>query len=103
MLLPAIACVPLAVWKGRCLGAFLASALTILLMVGLMGAGLYPRMVPSSVDPAYSLTIYNASSSPLTLTVMLAMALIGMPLVLVYSAYVYRVFLGKVVLSDDSY
>ena len=103
LLLPAIACVPLAAWKGRCLGAFLASALTILLMVALMGAGLYPRMVPSSVDPAHSLTIYNASSSPLTLTVMLTIALIGMPLVLVYSACVYRVFLGKVVLSDDSY
>jgi cytochrome d ubiquinol oxidase subunit II len=72
-------------------------------MIRAVAAGLYPRLVPSSTDLAHSLTIYNASSTPRTLTVMLVITLIGMPLVLVYRAYVYRVFKGKVVLGADSY
>ena len=60
-------------------------------------------MVPSSIDLAYSLTIYNASSTPRTLTVMLVIALIGMPLVLAYTAYIYRTFAGKVVVDEESY
>ena len=47
-------------------------------------------------DPALSLTIYNAASSQLTLTVMLVIALIGMPIVIGYTAYIYKVFRGKV-------
>jgi len=83
--------------------AFVASALTIALMIGIMGLSLYPQMVPSSMDPASSLTIYNASSTPRTLTAMLVIALIGVPAVLAYSAWIYRIFAGKVVLTDDGY
>jgi len=95
--------IPISVRSQGFLRTFLASALMIASMIGLMGLGLYPRMAPSSIDPSYSLTIYNASSSPKTLTVMLVIALIGMPLVIGYTALIYRVFLGKVVITEDSY
>jgi cytochrome d ubiquinol oxidase subunit II len=83
--------------------AFLASCVTIAGMMGLSVLTLYPRLVPSSIDLEYSLTIYNASSSPTTLVTMLIIALIGMPLVLGYTIVIYRVFKGKVVLTPDSY
>jgi cytochrome bd ubiquinol oxidase subunit II len=83
--------------------AFLASCVTIAGMIGLSVLTLYPRLVPSSIDLEYSLTIYNASSSPTTLVTMLVIALIGMPLVLGYTIVIYRVFKGKVVLTPDSY
>jgi cytochrome d ubiquinol oxidase subunit II len=47
-------------------------------------------------DPALSITVFNASSSKLTLSVMLGIALTGMPIVIGYSIYVYRVYRGKV-------
>ncbi len=83
--------------------AFLTSSLLILSMIGLMAVSLFPRLVPSNIDLAYSLTIYNASSSQLTLTTMLIIALIGMPIVIGYTIYIYRVFKGKVKLEENSY
>ena len=83
--------------------SFMSSAVMICAMVGLSAVSLYPRMVPSSIDLGNSLTAYNASSSPLTLAVMLVVALVGMPLVLVYTAVIYYIFRGKVVLTEDSY
>jgi len=50
-----------------------------------------------------SLTIFNASSSPLTLKTMLVMALVGMPLVIAYTAWIYHAFRGKVRLEATSY
>jgi cytochrome d ubiquinol oxidase subunit II len=55
------------------------------------------------VNEQYNLTITNAASQPNTLTVMLIIALIGMPFVLLYTAGVYYLFRGKVVLDEDSY
>ncbi len=95
--------IPLASRAGKLVRAFLASAVAIASLVGLMGLSLYPRMVPSTIDPGHDLTIYNASSTPGTLTVMLIIALVGMPLVIGYTAFVYKVFMGKVVLDQDSY
>jgi len=82
--------------------AFVATSSLILSITGLIALSLYPAMVLSSADPVHSLTIYNASSSPLTLKTMLIIALIGMPLVLAYTAYVYWVFRGKI-LEDEGY
>lgn len=65
--------------------------------------GLYPNMFPSSIDPAYSLTIYNSSSSRLTLTIMLVVALLFVPVVLGYQAWAYNLFKGKVTREDISY
>ena len=103
ILLGSMVYLPINVRAGRSLRAFLASSVTIASLVGLMGLSLYPRMVPSSIDPANSLTIYNASSTPRTLTVMLVIALVGMPLVIAYTAYVYAVFMGKVVVTEAGY
>ena len=85
------------------LAAFTASATTIGLLLAAVAAGLYPVLLPSSIDPAYNLTIDNASSANETLTIMFVMALIGMPFVLLYTAGVYYFFRGRVKLDDGSY
>jgi cytochrome d ubiquinol oxidase subunit II len=83
--------------------AFTASCGTIAGMMGLGMFSLFPRLVPSSIDLEYSLTAYNASSSPTTLSTMLIIALIGMPLVIGYTIVIHRVFRGKVLITPDSY
>ena len=60
---------------------------------------MFPNLVRASNDPGLNMTLYNASSSQLTLTVMLIIALVGMPVVIGYTIYVYRVFKGKVTLE----
>jgi len=87
--------IPVANKTGRFLRGFLASSLVILSLLGLAAVGLFPRLIPSLTNPKYSLTVYNASSTPKTLTVMLIITLIGMPLVIAYTAFIYRVFKGK--------
>jgi cytochrome d ubiquinol oxidase subunit II len=82
---------------------FIASSALIAGMLGLTAISLFPRLVPSSINLANSLTIYNASSTERTLFTMLIIALIGMPLVIGYTIFVYRIFRGKVVISHDSY
>jgi len=76
--------------------AFLASSLAFISLWGIAGALQYPVLVRAINDPALSITVFNASSSKLTLSVMLGIALTGMPIVIGYSIYVYRVYRGKV-------
>lgn len=83
--------------------AFALSSLSIAALIGIMGQALFPYMVPSLGDLANSLTIRNASSTPLTLQVMLAIALAGMPLVIGYTIWIYRNFMSPVVLDEHSY
>jgi cytochrome d ubiquinol oxidase subunit II len=64
---------------------------------------LYPVLLPSTIDPAYSVTIYNAASSEKSLGIMLTMVVIGAPLLLAYLAFLYKTFNGKVQLDDTSY
>jgi cytochrome bd ubiquinol oxidase subunit II len=73
---------------------FLLSSLTFIGLWGVVGAIHYPNLVRAT-DPSLSLTITNASSSALTLKVMLIIALVGMPLVVDYTVFAYRVFKGK--------
>jgi cytochrome d ubiquinol oxidase subunit II len=101
LMLAAHVAVPVMVRRGQDLKAFLASCTAIVSMIGLAGVSLFPRLVPSSLGLDYSLTIYNASSSPKTLGTMLVIALIGMPLVIAYTAMIYRVFRGKVRLEVE--
>ncbi|NPV92915.1 MAG: cytochrome d ubiquinol oxidase subunit II [Firmicutes bacterium] len=91
----AAAVLPLTVRASRYGYSFLASSLVMAGMIATLGMGMYPNLVPA-VNPALSLSIYNASSSPLTLKTMLIIALLGMPIVLFYTVFVYRVFRGKV-------
>jgi cytochrome d ubiquinol oxidase subunit II len=72
--------------------AFLMSGLAIGLIVITLFMGLFPRVMVSSLNPAWSLTIYNASSSPYTLTVMTVVALIFVPIVLLYQGWSYWIF-----------
>jgi len=94
---------PVAVRAARFGRGFAASALATVTIIALAAEGLYPRLVPARPDPAASLTIYNASSTPYTLRVMLVIALIGMPFVLAYTVWIYRTFRGKTVLTSESY
>jgi len=91
LLLGAIVLLPVFLKKEHNFRVFLSSSLMIASMFLIVGATIFPNMVPAQI-PEYSLTIYNASSSQLTLTVMLIMALIGMPIVIGYTTFVYRVF-----------
>ena len=82
--------------------AFLCSSLTIATMAVTAATALYPNLVPA-VDRAQSLTVNNAHSSDLALQVMLVVALVGMPIVLAYTAFIYWKFKGKVRLEKASY
>jgi cytochrome d ubiquinol oxidase subunit II len=103
LLLAAGMLIPVAAKAQKFGRAFIASSVLIACMIGLSALSLFPRLVPSSTDINFSLTIYNASSSQMTLSTMLVIALIGVPLVLIYTILIYRVFKGKVVLTGDSY
>ena len=72
--------------------SFAMSSLAILGLWGIVGATHFPNLVRATGDASLNITMYNASSSELTLKVMLYIALIGMPIVILYTAYVYRVF-----------
>ena len=76
--------------------AFILNSLTILLSTLTIFISLYPRVMVSSLNPAWSLTIYNASSSPYTLTVMTIVALIFVPIVLAYQGWTYWVFRERI-------
>lgn len=95
--------IPIGLKTRRFGNTFTASALMIATMILLMALSMFPKLVPSSIDLSYSLTIYNASSTPRTLETMLIIALIGIPIVLGYTIWIYRIFKGKVVLDKDSY
>jgi cytochrome d ubiquinol oxidase subunit II len=103
LVLGGIVAIPVLSRRGKVGAAFAASSLTIASMIGVTAASAYPVLVPSSLGLQHSLTIYNASSTPRTLTVMLVIALIGVPLVLAYTVFVYRLFRGKVTAGPKLY
>lgn len=87
---------------GREVSTFLFSKLAIFGMIASVGLTMFPFILPSSIDPRSSLTVWGASSSHLTLFVMLAVTVIFLPLVLAYTAWVYRVIWGKVTEAEVS-
>lgn len=92
------------VYHGKNGWAFIFSSLSIFLLLILFALGTYPTIVRSTIQPeSYSLTIDNAASSPKTLKILLLIVLIGVPLVLAYGAWIYRIFRGKVKLNSSSY
>ena len=80
-----------------------ASAFTIVGATFFGVIGLYPNLFPSSIDPAFSLSAHNASSSPLTLKIMLMVVILFMPLVLAYQVWTYFTFKDKVQQEDWMY
>ena len=97
----------LAAWyllrTGHQFWAFVASSAMIFLLLVSASVGIFPNLLISTISDAYNLTIYNAASADNTLTVMLIIALIGMPFVLLYTAGVYYFFRGKVVVEPTGY
>lgn len=80
--------------------AFIFSCLTIVFVCLTGVAGLFPNLLPSSLDTASNLTIYNSSSSPYTLKVMAIVASIFVPIVIAYKIWVYRIFRARVTNED---
>jgi len=83
--------------------AFIFSSITISLLLIIVAIELFPTLLLSTIDPSYSITIYNAASSEKSLGIMLTIVAIGGPLVLFYTAFVYNTFRGKVKLDETSY
>jgi cytochrome d ubiquinol oxidase subunit II len=76
--------------------AFVMTTLTILFTVATLFVALFPRVMVSSLDPEWSLTIYNASSTPYTLRIMSIVAAVFVPIVLAYQAWTYWVFRHRI-------
>ena len=85
-----------ATWRHRDGWAFVGTALAIVAATATLFIALHPDVMPSSTDPAFSLTVANASSSHYTLIVMSWVALIFTPLVLLYQGWTYWVFRARV-------
>jgi cytochrome bd ubiquinol oxidase subunit II len=82
---------------GRRAGAgFIASGAGVAAIIATAGLSIFPFMLPSSLEPGASLTVWDASSSQLTLKIMLFVTAVFLPLILLYTAWVYRVLRGPV-------
>jgi len=75
---------------------FIISSLGIAGVIGTMGVSLFPFLLPSSSHPGSSLTVWDASSSPRTLGIMLIAAIVFLPIILAYTSWVYHVLRGPV-------
>jgi cytochrome d ubiquinol oxidase subunit II len=91
------------VLKGQALRAFFASCAVIVMVCATGITGLYPNLIPSSLDPAYSLTIFNTSSGIYTLKIMTVVAFMFVPPVILYQIWKFRVFRKKVGAADGEY
>jgi len=98
-----IANIPRQVKKGKYRYAFLSSAATIALLLIMVALEVFPFLLYSPVNPANSITIYNGASSARTIKILLIIALIGTPLVGLYTSFVFWTFKGKVRLDEMSY
>lgn len=79
---------------------FAGSSLANVGIIGTVGLSMFPFILPSAIDPASSLTVWNASSSHTTLFIMLGVTLVFLPIVLAYTAWVYRVLFGRVTIEQ---
>ncbi|WP_417252827.1 cytochrome d ubiquinol oxidase subunit II [Celeribacter sp.] len=95
-----IALAVLGLSKGKEVSTLLWSKLGITGIISSVGLTMFPFILPSTVDPNSSLTVWDSSSSHLTLFVMLVCAIIFMPLILAYTSWVYKVLWGKVKEED---
>jgi cytochrome d ubiquinol oxidase subunit II len=79
--------------------AFITSGLTVAATILSAGFALFPLLMPSSLDPKSSLTIWDASSSEPTLRLMLIVTVLFLPLIILYTSWVFRVMRGRVTLA----
>ncbi|TSJ62151.1 cytochrome d ubiquinol oxidase subunit II [Starkeya sp. 3C] len=94
-LVGALACLVLLRVRAE-IGALLVSAVSIFGIIATVGLSMFPFILPSSLDPGSSLTVWDASSSHLTLFIMLVVTVIFIPIIVAYTTWVYRVLWGKV-------
>ncbi|WP_374575270.1 cytochrome d ubiquinol oxidase subunit II [Phenylobacterium sp.] len=87
---------------GREAAAFAGSSLATLGIISTVGLSMFPFILPSSIDPKSSLLVWNASSSHMTLFIMLLVTLVFLPIVLLYTAWVFKVLWGRVSVADLS-
>ncbi|MGZ0015131.1 cytochrome d ubiquinol oxidase subunit II [Yeosuana sp. AK3] len=99
----AVANIPRLISKKKYSYALIFSSLTMAFLLMLVAFQLYPVLLPSTLNPDYSVTIYNAASSQKSLGIMLTIVLIGTPLLAGYFIFLYKTFNGKVKLDDTSY
>ncbi|MEA1967129.1 MAG: cytochrome d ubiquinol oxidase subunit II [Thermodesulfobacteriota bacterium] len=83
--------------------AWFSSALAIVGSIFFGVTGLFPSLYPSSIDQSFNLTAFNASSSPMTLKVILIVVVIFIPIVIAYQTWAYNLFKGKVTEADLDY
>lgn len=89
----------------REVATLLSSALSIFGIISTVGVAMFPFILPSSVDPRSSLTVWDSSSSHMTLFIMLFVTAIFIPLIVMYTSWVYHVLWGKVdeaAINDES-
>ena len=79
---------------------WLMSSVSILGIISTVGLSMFPFILPSNVDPKSSLTVWDASSSHMTLFIMLVCAVIFVPIIIAYTSFVYKVLWGKVDAKD---
>ena len=82
-------------WRRSAPLAFGGSSLSTVGIISTVGLSMFPFILPSSINPQSSLTVWNASSSHLTLFIMLGVTVVFLPLILIYTAWVYRVLWGR--------
>jgi len=82
--------------------AFIVSSLAITGVILTVGFALFPFLMPSSTEPRFGLTIWDASSSHMTLWIMLLAVVFFLPIITIYTAWVYRVMRGKVTAESIS-
>jgi cytochrome bd ubiquinol oxidase subunit II len=85
---------------GRSLAAFMASGIAVAGVIATAGVSLFPFLLPSSIDPRSSLTVWDASSSRTTLFIMLVATVIFLPMVIAYTGWVFRVMRGPVTADE---
>lgn len=99
----AIANIPRMLNKGKYRYAFVSSSITIASLLIMVAIEIFPYLLYASNNPAYSITVDNAASSPKTMKILLTIAAIGTPLVAIYTGFVFWTFKGKVKLDETSY
>jgi len=98
-----IANIPRQIKRGKYGYAFLSSAATIALVLIMVAIEVFPYLLYSPLSPANSVTVYNGASSQKTLKILLVFALVGTPLVGMYTSFLFWTFKGKVRLDEMSY
>jgi cytochrome bd ubiquinol oxidase subunit II len=92
----ALAIAPAMLRAGRAGLAFVVSGIGVASIIATAGLSLFPFMLPSSLEPRAGLTVWDASSSHLTLKIMLFVTVVFLPMILLYTSWVYRVLRGPI-------